>query len=106
MMLEELGLVVSDTQEWKNGVVTFVAFVIFCFIPGIPYVITAGIMKDNSHHLITCTVIGVVLFFSIGIAKARLIGLNMQRAIMTGFEVLFIGTATVAVGYGIGVAFQ
>lgn len=96
---------VSDAQEWKNGVATFISFIIFGILPSIPYIITAGIIKNDSHHSIACALIGVAMFFSIGIAKARLIGVNLKTSIITGFEVLIIGAATVAIGYGIGVAF-
>jgi hypothetical protein len=42
MMLEELGLVDSDSSPFWNGVVTLGAFVLFGFLPLIPYVIGAG----------------------------------------------------------------
>ena len=40
MMVEELGLMPPDEDDkpWKNGVVTFVAFVFFGFIPLLSYV--------------------------------------------------------------------
>lgn len=47
MMLEELGLVVDDSSPFWNGVVTLISFIVFGFLPLIPYVISAGIQKDN-----------------------------------------------------------
>ena len=47
MMLEELGLVVDDSSPFWNGVVTLISFIVFGFLSLIPYVISAGIQKDN-----------------------------------------------------------
>lgn len=38
MMVEELNMVLNDENPIKNATVTFVAFLIFGFIPLIPYV--------------------------------------------------------------------
>jgi VIT1/CCC1 family predicted Fe2+/Mn2+ transporter len=42
MMLEELGLVVDDSNPMINGLITFIAFVVMGFLPLLPYVIGAG----------------------------------------------------------------
>ena len=47
MMLEELGLVVDDSNPLWNGIVTFISFVVFGFLPLIPYIIGYGIKKDD-----------------------------------------------------------
>jgi len=44
-----------------------------------------------------------VELFSLGIAKAAMIGLNIWKS---GVETLLIGAAITAIGYGIGLAFD
>ena len=103
-MLEELGLVDSDSSPFWNGVVTLGAFVLFGFIPLIPYVIGAGFEgNDKDQYLAWSLSLGCIELFSLGFAKALLIGLNKLKA---GLETLILGGIAVAVGYGIGVAFQ
>ncbi len=61
MMLEELGLVVDDSNPLWNGIVTFLSFALFGFLPLIPYVIGYGIRKDNeSQYLLASLIIGGV----------------------------------------------
>ena len=38
MMVEELGILHSDEDPTKNAIVTFFAFVIFGFMPVLPYI--------------------------------------------------------------------
>lgn len=105
MMLEELGLVDDDdSSPFWNGVVTLAAFVLFGFIPLIPYVIGAGFEgNDKDQYLALSLVLGGIELFSLGFAKALLIGLNKFKA---GLETLLFGGFATAVGYGIGLAFQ
>ena len=61
MMLEELGLVVDDSNPFWNGVVTLISFIAFGFLPLVPYVISAGINQDDqSQFLLISLIIGAV----------------------------------------------
>jgi len=61
MMLEELGLVVDDSNPFYGGVVTFVAFLLFGLLPLIPYIIGAGIIHDDkSQYTLASLIIGGV----------------------------------------------
>ena len=71
MMLEELGLVVDDSSPLWGGVVTFFAFAIFGLLPLIPYII-----DSSKHYALIATLIGAMELFSLGYAKAVLVGLN------------------------------
>lgn len=103
MMLEELGLVIIDPiVAIKCGVATLISFMIFGTITALPYIISAGIIKDTSHPWIATICVGAFLLFSLGFMKAQLIGLNKWKA---GLEVLIIGGAITAIGYAIGFAF-
>lgn len=103
MMLEELGLVVDDSNPFWNGVVTLISFIAFGFLPMVPYVISAGINQDDhTQFLLICLIIGGVELFSLGFAKAVLVGSNKFKS---GIEALVLGGLAVAVGYGMGLAF-
>ena len=104
MMLEELGLVVDDSNPLINGVVTFISFAVFGFLPLVPYVIGYGIQKDDkTQYMLISLIIGGVELFSLGFAKAVLIGLNKFKA---GTETLLLGSLAVAMGYLMGMAFN
>ena len=104
MMLEELGLVVDDSSPFWGGVVTFFAFAIFGLLPLIPYIIGAGFSHDYTHqYTVIATIIGAVELFSLGYAKAVLVGLNRY---ISGLESLILGGFAVGVGYLIGLAFK
>lgn len=103
MMLEELGMVVvDDVVAMKCGVVTFVSFIVLGTLPVIPYIISYGIIGSDSHQLIPVVCIGVIELFSLGFAKAAIIGLN---PIKSGMETLILGSAITGVGYLLGLAF-
>jgi VIT1/CCC1 family predicted Fe2+/Mn2+ transporter len=98
-----LGLVVEEEDvARKNGVVTLVSFMILGAIPAIPYIISAGIIKSEDQQWIAVVCIGVVELFSLGFAKAALIGLN---TIKSGLETLILGAIITAIGYAVGIAF-
>jgi len=86
----------------KNGVVTLVSFMILGTIPAIPYIISAGIIRSEDQQWIAVVCIGVIELFSLGFAKAALIGLNKIKA---GLETLILGSVITAIGYAVGIAF-
>lgn len=104
MMLEELGLVVDDSSPFWGGVVTFFAFAIFGLLPLIPYIIGTGFGHDNqTQYTYWAIAIGIFELFSLGYAKAVLVGLNRY---ISGMESLLLGGFAVGVGYLIGLAFK
>jgi VIT1/CCC1 family predicted Fe2+/Mn2+ transporter len=100
MMLEELGLVVDDSSPFWGGVVTFFAFAIFGLLPLIPFIIGAS---DKTQYTYWAIIIGILELFSLGYAKAVLVGLNRY---ISGLESLLLGGFAVGVGYLIGLAFN
>lgn len=100
MMLEELGLVVvDDVLAMKCGVVTLVSFMVLGALPAIPYIISSGIIGSDNQQAIAVICIGVVELFSLGVAKAAMIGLNIWKS---GLETLVLGAAITAIGYLLG----
>lgn len=84
MMLEELGLVVDDSNPVINGIVNTCSFMILGFIPLIPYLI-AKIKGDEEHHYIWVIGIGAFELFSLGFAKSTLIKSSVGRRFFSGF---------------------
>lgn len=103
MMLEELGLAVEDGSPAINGVVTFFAFVIFGLFPLLPYLIDRATHSDPQALLIGSMSTGAFFLFSLGFAKAILLGTNK---LLSGGLTLILGAAAVAVGYGVGVGLK
>ena len=102
MMLEELGLVmIDDVMALKCGVATLISFIVLGSIPALPYFIVWGIQKNPAPQTIPVIIIGVVQLFSLGTAKALMIGLNPLKS---GLEMLIVGIFVTAVGYFIGLA--
>ncbi len=87
----------------KNGIVTFVSFLLLGGIPSFPYIISAGIMRQEDQQWVAVICIGVVELFSLGFAKAALIGLNKWKS---GAEMLILGSIITAIGYAVGLFFQ
>lgn len=99
MMHEELGLMKGDESPAKNGIVTFISFVIFGFIPLSLYVFSAIFgFKIGQPFLWTCILAGISMF-SLGALKVKLTGKNWLRS---GFEMLLIGGLAAGCAYFIG----
>jgi VIT1/CCC1 family predicted Fe2+/Mn2+ transporter len=60
----------------KCGIATFISFMIFGIMPIIPYLISTKALHSENHQFVAAIVIGGVSLFSLGFAKAKLIGLN------------------------------
>lgn len=72
-------------------------------MPIIPYIVSYANGDKETQHLAISLIIGGVELFSLGFAKAMLLALN---PIKSGIETLLLGAVTVAIGYGIGLAFE
>lgn len=73
-------VVEDEAVARKCGVVTFFAFLILGALPAIPYIISAGIIRSGDQQEIAVICIGIVELFSLGFAKAALIGLNKWKS--------------------------
>lgn len=97
-------MVVEDEDvARKNGVVTLISFMILGGIPAIPYIISSGILKSEDQQWIAVICIGTVELFSLGFAKAALIGLNKVKS---GLEMLILGSIITAIGFAVGIPFK
>lgn len=106
MMVEELGLLNGDDSPLKNGLVTFFSFVVLGFIPLIPYVLSSAITMNNMSHMELFEIslgLTAAAMFALGALKTKVTGKNW---LISGVEVLFLGTIAAGVAYLVGVLFQ
>ena len=102
MMVEELGLVEGDESPLKNGVVTFVAFVVFGIIPLLPFIV-AKISGLDDGLFIASTVLAGFTLFLMGVIK---ILFTMRPWWISGGETLMIGAFAAGSAYFIGWAIE
>jgi len=106
MMMEELGLmpVDADDSPMKNGLVTFVAFVVFGAIPMISYIASVGgdkadAMKNVEGGFIICSAITVLTMFGLGAYTSKF---SPTKWYVGGAWVGANGGAAAAIAYFIG----
>ena len=86
-----------------NGIVNFLCFTLFGFLPIFPYVLNKIFFLSSNKILVASLTIGGLLLLLLGIIKAWLTGSNI---IKSGMITLLLGSFAVAVGYGIGVIIE
>jgi len=105
-MAEELGIFETDESPIKNGVVTFVSFALFGFVPLVAYVLAQLIpylsVNPSISFLIACILTGLTLF-ALGSLKVKVTGKNFFRS---GLEILVLGGLAAAATHGIGFALR
>jgi VIT1/CCC1 family predicted Fe2+/Mn2+ transporter len=111
MMVEELGLLPVDPDDnpMKEGLVTFVSFVIFGIIPILSYIIGAFItgVQNIAAGFDTPFIVAVVLtaatLFTLGAITSKF---TTQEWWQSGLFVLLNGGVAAGAAYGIGALFQ
>jgi VIT1/CCC1 family predicted Fe2+/Mn2+ transporter len=94
MMIEELGLVQTDESPIKNGITTFVSFILFGMIPILPRFISQAFMPIDL--LTSSLVVTLMTLFFLGAMKTKITGKNW---VLSGLETLLLG------GIATGLAF-
>lgn len=106
MMVQELGEVPPEAGDspLKNGLVTFVSFMIFGFIPLLAYIIfyAAG-YHNGGGQLGICAATVLVTLFALGALQARII---RQSIIKQGTLMMVNGGIAAAAAYLIGWGLQ
>ncbi len=102
MMVEELGLVETDDSPFKNGIVTFVAFVLFGIIPLLPFIVAKISGLEDGLFIASTVLTGFTLFF-MGVIK---ILFTMKPWYFSGGETLLIGALAAGSAYFIGWAIE
>jgi len=98
MMVEELGLMTCDESPTKNGIVTFISFILFGIIPLCPYIIAYIFSLGTGIFIASVIVTGVTLVI-IGTLKGLFTGQNLFKS---GFEALVIGGIAAGATYLLG----
>ncbi len=73
-------MVGNEEEAKKCGLVTFLSFIILGAIIALPYVFSWGILGLDSQQTTPVIAIGAIELFSLGFAKAAIIGLNKWKA--------------------------
>lgn len=101
-MMAQKGMLPSDQatdKPWKNGLVTFVAFIIFGSAPLLSFIILIPFTDDESVKFLGACLLSALALAFLGVAKAKIAGQNYAfSAAMT----LFNGAIAAAAAYGLG----
>eukprot|EP00746_Dinoflagellata_sp_MGD_P106712 gnl/MRDRNA2_/MRDRNA2_44679_c0_seq1.p1 gnl/MRDRNA2_/MRDRNA2_44679_c0~~gnl/MRDRNA2_/MRDRNA2_44679_c0_seq1.p1 ORF type:complete len:336 (-),score=60.11 gnl/MRDRNA2_/MRDRNA2_44679_c0_seq1:14-898(-) len=107
MMLTEIGILPPETEGvLVNGVLMFVSFLLFGFLPVISYIGSLQLGLEFVQAFTVCCVVSCMGLFGLGSAKAFLADLSIIRG---GFSMLaqgsLAGTLSYALGLGIPLIF-
>ncbi|KZV57623.1 membrane protein of ER body-like protein [Dorcoceras hygrometricum] len=100
-MATQKGMLPPDPTEkpWKNGLVTFVAFLLFGSAPILSYIILIPFTDNQNIKFIGACVLSAVALVLLGLAKARIAG---QRYLVSAGVTVFNGAIAGAAAYAIG----
>jgi VIT1/CCC1 family predicted Fe2+/Mn2+ transporter len=97
MLADELNLRRVAAGPWRAAVVTFIAFVVFGFIPLIPFFVP---VFPAEHLFLTSAGLSAAAFVILGVGK----GLTLHRPpVRSGLQTLVVGGIAAALAYGVGV---
>lgn len=99
MMHEELELLKPEESPIKNGIITFISFTLFGFIPLILYLIAIIFNFSIQKEFMLTSVLAGIAMFSLGSLKTKVTGKNWLRS---GLETLLIGGLAATAAYFIG----
>lgn len=100
-MATDKGLLPPDQAEkpWKNGLITFAAFIVFGCAPLLAFIVLIPFTNNDTHKFIGAIVFSAVALALLGIAKVKIAG---QNYVLSASITLFNGLITSAAAYGIG----
>ncbi len=102
MIAEELEILESTEPPLKNGIATFLSFVMFGFIPLLSYILAQLIPAIQSSEwlsFILACILTAITLFSLGTLKSRLVD---KKWFIAGLEMLLIGGLAATAAYLIG----
>lgn len=106
MMVDELGINPPDDsdQPWKNGLITFLSFLIFGSVPLWCYVVFffIGDMARTTMFVLTCVATALTMFL-LGVFKAKVTSQNM---IKSGCMMTLNGSLAASAAFLVGYIFE
>jgi VIT1/CCC1 family predicted Fe2+/Mn2+ transporter len=97
MMLEEHGLTKGTTSRpLLHALATFLGFLVFGFVPLIPYVLGVG----GAHRFLVASVSTFAALLFVGVTRSLVTRERLVRGII---EILIVGGLTSVIAYGVGV---
>ncbi|PON85195.1 Ccc1 family [Trema orientale] len=100
-MMAQKGMLPPDPADkpWKNGLVTFAAFIVFGSAPLLSFIILIPFTDNESVKFLGACLLSALALAILGVAKAKIAGQNYAfSAAMT----LFNGAIAAAAAYVLG----
>ena len=97
MVTEEFGLQLESPSPLRAALATFVAFALAGSVPLLPYCFS---IQNGDQVFLISALATCVMLFVIGLAKGHVV---QAGKILSGIEILLMGSAAAAVAYGVGV---
>lgn len=101
-MATEKAILPPDQTEkpWKNGLVTFLAFLVFGCAPILAFIILIPFTNNDTIKFIGACVLSALALVILGLAKAKIAGQNYAASIgITIFNGAIAGTAAYGIGW-------
>ncbi|KAL8495384.1 hypothetical protein ACS0TY_019506 [Phlomoides rotata] len=98
----EKGMVGPEQSEkpWKNGLITFVAFVVFGSAPILGFIVLIPFTKSDKIKFVGACVLSAVALALLGIAKAKIAAQNYAASMgITLVNGLIAGSAAYGIGW-------
>ena len=102
MMREELGMPSPESENpFLTGLITFLAFILFGFIPLTPYVFTQNILSSHSFsYSILFTFVALLI---LGISRWKVTRQSISRSVG---ETVLLGSISAIIAYFVGTMFR
>ncbi|KAL0397837.1 UNVERIFIED_CONTAM: hypothetical protein Scaly_0232100 [Sesamum calycinum] len=92
----------QNGKPWKNGLITFVAFLVFGCAPILAFIILIPFTNDDKIKFIGACVLSAVALALLGLAKAKIAGQNYAVSMgITLFNGAIAGLAAYAIGWSL-----
>lgn len=102
-MMAEKGMLPPDegdsTKPWKNGLVTFLAFIVFGSAPLLSFIILIPFTNSDRMKFVGACVLSVFALAILGISKAKIAG---QRYAASAAVTVFNGGLAASAAYALG----
>ncbi|MBI2636894.1 MAG: VIT1/CCC1 transporter family protein, partial [Parcubacteria group bacterium] len=100
MMVAELGIIPGEEESpIKNGLATFVAFIVAGMLPLLPYVF--GVQFGSTFN--TAVAMTAFALFAVGAARSAV---TKEHWLVSGLEMLGVGAIAAVSAYGVGYLLQ